>query len=276
MGVPLDKTVGPDTALQFEGIRLDSVRMEARLPEEKLQKCRNLLTDFFPPFGLFKGAPVFNRIIKFYLPYRASLRRLIDLTKGITKPHYHIRISRAAKQDLTMWLQFLTEFNGRSFFLNDIWETSQTLQLFTDAAGSIGFGAVFGAHWFHGLWPTTWHDFKIAILELFPIVLAVHIWGACMADKCVIFFSDNAAVVDIINKQTSKKSAIMVLLRDLVLSCLRHNILFQARHILGFNNSRADYLSRSQVTKFQQITQDADKFPTPIPENLLSRNWFLL
>ena len=25
-----------------------------------------------------------------------------------------------------------------------------------------------------------------------------------MADKCVIFFSDNAAVVDIINKQTSK------------------------------------------------------------------------
>ena len=74
-----------------------------------------------------------------------------------------------------------------------------------------------------------------------------------MADKCVIFFSDNAAVVDIINKQTSKNSAIMVLLRDLVLSCLRHNILFQGRHILGFNDSRADYLSRSQVTKFQQI-----------------------
>ena len=79
-----------------------------------------------------------------------------------------------------------------------------------------------------------------------------------MADKCVIFFSDNAAVVVIINKQTSKDSVIMVLLRDLVLSCLRHNILFQARHIPGFNNSRADYLSRSQVTKFQQITQDAD------------------
>ena len=75
-----------------------------------------------------------------------------------------------------------------------------------------------------------------------------------MADKCVIFFSDNAAVVDIINKQTSKDSAIMVLLRDLVLSCLRPNILFQARHIPGFNNSRADYLSRSQVTKFQQLT----------------------
>ena len=33
LGVPLapDKTVGPDTALQFAGIALDSVRMEARL-----------------------------------------------------------------------------------------------------------------------------------------------------------------------------------------------------------------------------------------------------
>ena len=97
-----------------------------------------------------------------------------------------------------------------------------------------------------------------------------------MADKCVIFFSDNAAVVDIIKKQTSKDRAIMVLLRDLVLSCLRHNILFQARHIPGFTNSLADYLSRSQVTKFRQITQDADQFPTPIPENLLPRSWFLL
>ena len=70
-----------------------------------------------------------------------------------------------------------------------------------------------------------------------------------MADKCVIFFSDNAAVVDIIN-------TIMVFLSDLVLSCLRHNILFQARHIPGFNNSRADHLSRSQVTKLQQTTSN--------------------
>ena len=283
LGVPLapEKTVGPDTALQFAGITLDSVRMEARLPEEKLQKCRNLLTDFLSRRSVcLKELQSLVGLLNFtclvVVPGRAFLRRLIDLTKGITKPHYHIRISRGAKQDLTMWLQYLTEFNGRSFFLNDIWETSQTLQLFTDAAGSIGFGAVFGAHWFHGLWPTTWHDFNIAILELFPIVLTVHIWGTCMADKCVIFFSDNAAVVDIINKQTSKDSAIMVLLRDLVLSCLKHNILFQARYVPGFNNSRADYLSRSQVTKFQQITQDADKFPTPIPENLLPKSWFLL
>lgn len=158
LGVPLapDKTAGPDTALPFAGITLDSVRMEARLPEEKLQKCRNLLTDFPSRLKELQSLiGLLNFTCFVVVAGRAFLRHLIDLTKGITKPHYHIRISRGAKQDLTMWLQFLTEFNDRSFFLYDIWETSQTLQRFTDAAGSTGFGAVFGAHWFQGLWPTT-------------------------------------------------------------------------------------------------------------------------
>ena len=68
----------------------------------------------------------------------------------------------------------------------------------------------------------------------------------------------------------------MVLLSDLVLSCLKHNILFQARHIPGFINSSADYLSRSQVTKFKEISSDADKFPTHVPENLMPKSWYLI
>ena len=87
----------------------------------------------------------------------------------------------------------------------------------------------------------TWRSYNIAVLELFPIVLALHMWGHFMADKRVIFFSDNAAVVDIINKQTSKHQSIMLLIRDLVLSCLRYNVLFHAKHIPGFYNTRLAY-----------------------------------
>ena len=48
LGVPLapEKTVGPATVLQFAGITLDSVRQEARLPEDELQKCRPMLQNF--------------------------------------------------------------------------------------------------------------------------------------------------------------------------------------------------------------------------------------
>ena len=49
LGVPIaqEKTVGPDTTLQFAGITLDSVMQEARLPDDKLQKCRLLLRTFY-------------------------------------------------------------------------------------------------------------------------------------------------------------------------------------------------------------------------------------
>ena len=83
------------------------------------------------------------------VPGRVFLRRMIDLTKGVNKPHHHIRLSRGAKLDIMLWLRFLDDFNGRSFFLSDVWETSQSLQLYTNAAGSIGFGAVFDRHWLH-------------------------------------------------------------------------------------------------------------------------------
>ncbi|CAH3137158.1 unnamed protein product, partial [Porites lobata] len=48
LGVPIahEKTLGPLTTLQFAGIELDSVRQEARLPSEKIHKCRALLHQF--------------------------------------------------------------------------------------------------------------------------------------------------------------------------------------------------------------------------------------
>ena len=49
-------------------------------------------------------------------PGRAFLRRLIDLTAGVTRPHHHIRFNNEAKNDIRMWLQFLDNFNGRAFF----------------------------------------------------------------------------------------------------------------------------------------------------------------
>jgi len=41
IGVPIaeEKTMGPGTTLQFAGITLDTVKMQARLPEDKLERC---------------------------------------------------------------------------------------------------------------------------------------------------------------------------------------------------------------------------------------------
>lgn len=211
IGVPIadEKTMGPTNALQFAGITLDTALMEARLPEDKLAKCRTQLADFcsrksvtLKELQSLIGLPNFACCV--VVPGRAFLRRLIDLTRGIRKPTHHVRLTKECKNDLNVWLEFLSVYNGKSFFLGSRWATSKNLNLFTDAAGSLGYAAIFGKHWCFGEWPSAWKQFNITILEFFPIVLAIEIWGPLMRDKCIVFFSDNQAVVEIINRQTSK------------------------------------------------------------------------
>ena len=88
LGVPLapEKTVGPATVLQFAGITLDSVRQEARLPEDKLLKCRAMLLNFQARRSVrLKELQSLIGLLNFtclvVVPGRAFLRRMIDLTK---------------------------------------------------------------------------------------------------------------------------------------------------------------------------------------------------
>ena len=48
LGVPMapEKTVGPSTVLSFVGIELDTCKLEARLPHDKIDKCTNTIQDF--------------------------------------------------------------------------------------------------------------------------------------------------------------------------------------------------------------------------------------
>ena len=273
LGVPLapSKTVGPSTTIPFLGIILDSVMQEARLPEDKIDKARALLLVFLGKRkvtlkelqGLTGFLGFACSVIK---PGRPFLRRLFDLTVGIRKPHFHVRLTNQVKLDLEVWLKFLQDFNGKSFFLDEKFLTGDYLQLYTDAAGGIGYGALFGEEWFYGLWPVAWRSLNVSVLELYPIMAAVHVWGGSWSNQSVCFFTDNEALVPVINNQTSREPHIMALLRPLVLACLRFNINFAARHIPGRFNTLADMLSRSQVDKFRELAPWANLKPVEVPQ----------
>lgn len=49
--------------------------------------------------------------------------------------------------------------------------------------------------------------------------------------KCVLFNTDNQALVNVISKQTCKDKVIMALVCQLVASCLEFNIHFKAKHL---------------------------------------------
>ena len=273
VGIPIatEKTFGPLTTLSFAGIELDSVLMEARLPPDKLNKCSALLSDFLHrKKATLREVQSLTGLLNFacsvIVPGRAFLRRLIDLTVGIQSPHHLIRLSKDVKEDLKVWQSFLSNFNGRSFFLEETWYSSSKLDLYTDASGALGFGAIFGSRWCYGKWPATWSYSNIAILEFYPIVLSLYLWGHVMLNRCILFFTDNESLVHVINKQSSKDKSLMFFVRKLVLICLEYDIVFMAKHIAGVKNRLADSLSRLQVQSFKQLAPaHMDKLPTEIP-----------
>ena len=194
LGVPMapEKTVGPSTVLCFAGIELDTSAMEARLPNDKLEKCRFMLREFLKRKKVsLKEMQSLIGLLNFtcsvVLPGRTFLRRLINVTVGVRRPTHLIRLTRDVKEDLKMWLQFLDHFNGKSFFLDFIWLSSRALNLYTDSSGSLGYGAIFGHKWFYGKWPSTLTSKNIIFLEMFPIVLSVAIWADRLANRCVLF-----------------------------------------------------------------------------------------
>lgn len=207
-------------------------------------------------------------------PGRPFLRRLIDLTIGIHSPYHKIRLTKEVKADLAVWQSFLATFNGKSFFLEDKWYNSEHLKLFTDLAGSCGFGAKFGSKWCYGAWPADWLNYNIAVLEFYPIVLSLCLWGHLMKNQCILFFTDNEAVMHAINKQSCKDKDMMFYVRKLVLICLKNNILFKAKHIRGIHNVLADSLSQLQIAKFLKMAPDhMDKTQTDIPLHLQPHHW---
>ena len=155
--VVASKTLGPSQELEFMGIVLDSIRMEARLPDDKLNRAREILNSFTQrrSVRLFElqsliGTPQFA--CKPVVPGRTFLQRMINLTKGVPSRFHHIRLNKEFFKDLKMWKTLLADWNGRSFFLNTTVTPSPQMELYTDASGTIGYGGYFNWKWFQVRW----------------------------------------------------------------------------------------------------------------------------
>ena len=116
LGVPIaeGKTVSPSTTLQFAGIILESIAMQATisLPEDKLTKCCDQLTLWYlrkrvTLWELQSLIVLLNFMCSVIVPGSAFLCRLIDLTRGIRNPRHFIRITRECKYDINVRLSFL-------------------------------------------------------------------------------------------------------------------------------------------------------------------------
>ena len=99
-----EKMEGPSSVLTFAGIELDCLKYEARLPQEKADKCidgiknargRNKITlrDLQSLIGSM------NFVCSVIVPGRVFLRRMINLRIGKKYPHHFIWITKEIKHD---------------------------------------------------------------------------------------------------------------------------------------------------------------------------------
>ena len=279
MNLPLkpSKTVTPRTTVVLHGIEVDTERMEARLPEDKLEKARQAVRDL----GNRKKATVRELqsvigylcfVCKVVTPGRTFLRRLFDLLKGNPRSHFYVRISKGAQLDLAMWKLFLDDHRGVTILNERRWNADPKRALQTDSAQSRGFAAVLGESWVCGAWPAAWTAFHITILELYPICAAVEIWVKELTNACIVFYCDNESMCSIINTRTSRDPIAMILLRRLVLVTMEHNIMFRATHVRGLDNSLPDAISRFQFGRARRLAPWLRDESTRIPEHLLPSN----
>ena len=130
---------GPSQVIQFMGIIVDSGKMEARLPEDKVERIKSALSNFQSRRSatlqeLQSLIGTLNFACKVIAPGRPLLQRIIHLTRGVKKPHHHIKLTTGFYKDIKMWKMFIDQWNGIGLFLSPLWENSDTLSESTNRA----------------------------------------------------------------------------------------------------------------------------------------------
>lgn len=108
----------------------------------------------------------------------------------------------------------------------------------------------------------------LVLLELFPVVVAISLWGESFHNKKVCLHCDNLGVVQDINSLSgsSPTSYTSFAISGFVLSS--RNVFLYPVHILGVENTLAHTLSHFQLDRFRELAHGTEQHGTPCPLQL--------
>ena len=268
-----DKDEGPATAITFTGVELDSVAMELRLPLEKLARLKSTLGGWRGRKAcrkreLLSLIGVLAHACKVVRSGRPFLRRLIDLSMSVRRLDQFVRLNWEARSDVEWWWHFCEKWNGIGMMRAT--QPGQPSVIFaSDASGNWGCGAFCNAQWFMLPWSGSIGDRHITVKEFVPITLAAALWGSRWRGQTVLAQCDNTAVVEIVNKGTSRDKDVMHLVRCLAFIKAKYEFELVATHVRGVDNPIADALSRDKLPLFRSLHPQAAEEATPISPDLL-------
>ncbi len=271
-GVPVvaDKTE-KGNCIAFLGVRLDTIRMEARLPRDKLNKCLGLVRSYkgrkhISVIQLESLTGLLNFALRVIVQSKSFLKRLYSLKKGMKKrlPHYKLCLSAATRQDLVTWEGFLCQHNGVTMFGSKHPLTAGQICILVTTTKE-GWRVEKGGQFLHGNWPNTLKSRATeAGAALLPWLVVAKVWGPTPQDTRLVMEVNNDQLMGLVNSQNHKNKEV-----TWVGLLLQYNIHLVARtNFLSINNNHPLLIS----TQVQPIVGDG-KQPTPHPLQDLIQNW---
>ena len=155
---------------------LDTIKMEAKLPEEKLCKLKEVSQwvertdarkqEILSLVGSLQHA---TKVVRYG---RAFVSRMHATAAKLKKLHHRTRLNLEFRSDLCWWQIFLAEWNGLSLLRWDDQDRTPDHFIQTDVSGAWGCGSFWKGHWFQWAWPPEWASTNIMVKELVPIVFS--------------------------------------------------------------------------------------------------------
>ena len=268
---------------------IDTVLKLVCIPIEKINKARLLIQTLLARkskkaklLEIQQLAGYLNFLCKAIIPGRPFVRRLYYLCKGLEKPHHHTYLKKGHRQDLAMWLEFLSHQSVycRPFLDFDNVIKADQVNFYTDASRNfdLGAGGICMTEWYALRWDKEFMEQNqpsIEYLELYAVLVGVLNWIQKFANRRIIIFCDNISVVYMINRNTSTCKQCLSLIRILVLESMIHNVRIFANYVSSKNNKLADLLSRNKIKQFKKLAGTVTNYPTSIPDRLwpMSKVW---
>ena len=140
------------------------------------------------------------------------------------------------------------------------------MEVVADAAGSVqlGWGAWLPhmGHWMNGQWEPevfTALNPSIDFLEPYTLLVVVVMWAPFLMDKVILLRSDNTPAVYALINKASLSDDMMLLIHDITLFCMMHNIKILAKHIKGTDNKFCDVLSQFKFRNSKKPSQETQE-----------------
>ena len=264
--VSYEKVKPPSTCTTYLGIEIDSISMELRLPQQKLEKLKNLLSKYLTvrkisKLDLESLGGLLSHCAHVVRGGKIFCKRIYSLYKEmLNKGKKFIRIPSEARSDIKWWHSFCGIFNGVAKINNSLHE-----QPMVSDSSFKGFAVYLGRDWLAGSWEQGMLDISVTncghlvneppaelggtdpninVFELWPIVMGIKRWANKLRDMSVLVFTDNTQVLYMLLNGKSSNKNCMSWLREIFWICMIYNIEILPRYINTSNNLVADTLSR--------------------------------